>query len=408
MGSPSLIIILMIVVWVIVLAPLVFGNNKPIRRSGDGYDETRVLHEGGTEPIVTRRNPRLTAADVHQYGDEEGYEDAELVEDVEAVLIDDTDELRDLFAKRAGSTIVRPEELAEEAAAEASADAQESGAEVLEGEVVDPELDGAGAAESDTDTDTETDTDADAEATPDAETSADASADASAGAEEEAPAALAEVEELVDEHYEFDDTYASPSDFGYPENPESTEDPAVSDELSEQEPNEAADSASDSDVENHQDVEVAEEDIAFAASRRGRGGWDPERAKRAKADRFMRRQRTFLGLIIASVLTFVVAVVFGGWTWVLPATAIGLTVWFMVVLRRVVRQERALYRRRMRRLRRARLGVALPREHTQARYGNSIALTADDASPDFEVLPTYQQPPQEHVRNRRYPGDLAS
>ena len=36
MGSPSLIIILMIVVWVIVLAPLVFGNNKPIRRSGEG------------------------------------------------------------------------------------------------------------------------------------------------------------------------------------------------------------------------------------------------------------------------------------------------------------------------------------------------------------------------------------
>ena len=46
MGSPSLMIILILVVWIIVLAPLMIGNNKPIRRSGDGYDETRVLHEG--------------------------------------------------------------------------------------------------------------------------------------------------------------------------------------------------------------------------------------------------------------------------------------------------------------------------------------------------------------------------
>ena len=38
MGSPSLMIILILVVWIIVLAPLMIGNNKPIRRSGDGYD----------------------------------------------------------------------------------------------------------------------------------------------------------------------------------------------------------------------------------------------------------------------------------------------------------------------------------------------------------------------------------
>ena len=61
MGSPSLMIILILVVWIIVLAPLMIGNNKPIRRSGDGYDETRVLHEGGTAPMAERRRPKLTA-----------------------------------------------------------------------------------------------------------------------------------------------------------------------------------------------------------------------------------------------------------------------------------------------------------------------------------------------------------
>ena len=66
MGSPSLMIILILVVWIIVLAPLMIGNNKPIRRSGDGYDETRVLHEGGTAPMAERRRPKLTAADIHR------------------------------------------------------------------------------------------------------------------------------------------------------------------------------------------------------------------------------------------------------------------------------------------------------------------------------------------------------
>ena len=67
MGSPSLILVLIAVVWAIVLAPLLLGNTKPIRRSGDGYEETRVLHTGGTIPAVTRRRPRFTAADAKRY-----------------------------------------------------------------------------------------------------------------------------------------------------------------------------------------------------------------------------------------------------------------------------------------------------------------------------------------------------
>ena len=38
MGSPSLILVLIAVVWAIVLAPMLVGKTKPIRRAGEGYD----------------------------------------------------------------------------------------------------------------------------------------------------------------------------------------------------------------------------------------------------------------------------------------------------------------------------------------------------------------------------------
>ena len=73
-GSLSLIIVLIVVVWAIVLAPMVLGDSKPIRRAGEGFDETRVLHQGGTAAIQARRRPRVTAADVHRHDEEDDYE----------------------------------------------------------------------------------------------------------------------------------------------------------------------------------------------------------------------------------------------------------------------------------------------------------------------------------------------
>lgn len=355
MGSPSLIIILMIVVWVIVLAPLVFGNNKPIRRSGEGYDETRVLHTGGTEPLEIRRRPRVTAADVHLHDDDT--EDVELVEVVEhepaasEVLIDDSAVIRNFFLKNQ----------------EDSDSEEDTDSNVIEGEVIeaDPVEDESVEAET-------------AEGEPE-----DAAEDASDDASDDAEAVeLSAAEDSAAEAESIPDSYYSTADFGY--------DTGVTAEMD-------VDEIASEDVEDQQDaqeeeVAVTDEDLAFAESRRGRGGWDPDRARRARADRFMRRQRTFLGLIIACVITFVIAFVAGGWTWILPAASVALTVWFMVVLRSVVRQERALHRRRMRQLRRARLGVATaesthPRQEWPRRYGESVALNLDDAHPDFTDLP---------------------
>ena len=66
--SNGLIIILIIVVWLFVLAPLLMRGQKSIRRAGEGFDDTRVIHEGGSGDLPARRRPRLTAADVRQIG----------------------------------------------------------------------------------------------------------------------------------------------------------------------------------------------------------------------------------------------------------------------------------------------------------------------------------------------------
>lgn len=332
MGSLSLIILLIIVVWVIVLAPMLFGNNKPIRRSGEGFDETRVLHEGGTVAPSVRRRPKLTAADVHRHADDEA-EDYEVVEAVEAVGAADAEDAEDA--------------------------AEVETAEVVEAAEAEPVvIDHVEDTEDTEDTEDAVDVEEaeEAEEAEDSETTVDA----------------------VDT-----DTYLAPEDFGYEAEAEA-EVEAEAEDTAEEAGNEA-------DVE----TEASEDDLAFAEARRGRGGYDPRRDARTRADRYQRRQRTFLGLIVASVISLTAAVVAGGWAWLLPAITIGLTLWFMVALRRVVKQERALRARRMRQLRRARLGVDVAqrpgsREGERMRAG-AVILNIDDESPDFEHLPRYRR-----------------
>lgn len=355
MGSPSLMIILILVVWIIVLAPLMIGNNKPIRRSGDGYDETRVLHEGGTAPMAERRRPKLTAADIHRHSEDTDYEVVEATDAEEQVLIDDAPALRTLF-RRPGAE--------EDAAA----------ADHIDGEVIEhiedgaePELDNAEGGS----------------------TSVKILA-AEDAAEDDAEDAVAEAEA---DRYELDESYTAPEDFGYAGETGGVEKQSAPEADVEEAPEDV-----DDEVDTAEAAEAGDEDLAFAAARRGRGGFDPEREKKNTATRFQRRQRTLLALIAACVVTFVVAFVAGGWTWVLPAVSVGLTAWFMIALRRVVLQERALHARRLRQLRRARMGVAMSNhiEHPRdARLrAGSVVLDLDDDSPDFDTLPSARYAPE--------------
>lgn len=364
MGSSSLLIISILIVWVIVLAPLAVGNNKPIRRSGDGYEETRVLHKGGDAPMATRRRPKLTKADIHRHDEDEDYEVVEAVADDEQVLIDDAPNLR----------------LFKSAQAEDAADEDNT----VDGEVIEHDAE-------------ESQDEAQDEAAP-AE-SADVVAAETGGST--AISVIAQDEE--DTLYDLDETYTSPADLGYAAADTDAAATADTDAADAQE--EAEDAASD-DIEDTEEVEEAEEaDLAFAASRRGRGGYDPQREQVAKATRQQRRQRTLLGLIAACGITFVVAFVVGGWAWALNIVALGLTAWYMIALRQTVLQERALHQRRLRQLRRARMGVALgdeanTRERDARRYSNSVILDLDDESPDFDALPVSRFTPPEDDYDR--------
>ncbi|MCG7295606.1 hypothetical protein MHJ86_01800 [Corynebacterium afermentans] len=380
MGSPSLMIILILVVWIIVLAPLMIGNNKPIRRSGDGYDETRVLHEGGTAPMAERRRPKLTAADIHRHSEDTDYEVVEATDAEEQVLIDDAPALRTLFRRPGaedqadhidGEVIEHAED---DTAGEAEpADAETAGAESAEGgstKVVANETGGSTSvkvlAAEDAAEDDAADTDTDA-----------------CGADEA---------EAESDRYELDESYTAPEDFGYADETGGVEKQGAPETDVEEAPEDF-----DDEVDTAEVAEAGDEDLAFAAARRGRGGFDPERDKKNTATRFQRRQRTLLALIAACVVTFVVAFVAGGWTWVLPAVSVGLTAWFMIALRRVVLQERALHARRLRQLRRARMGVAMSNhvEHPRdARLrAGSVVLDLDDESPDFDTLPSARYAP---------------
>ena len=370
MGSPSLMIILILVVWIIVLAPLMIGNNKPIRRSGDGYDETRVLHEGGTAPMAERRRPKLTAADIHRHNEDTDYEVVEATDAEEQVLIDDAPALRTLF-RRSGA---------------------EDQADHIDGEVIEHAEDGAETAEVEgAEADNAETVDA---GTADSETEGGSTkVVASEPTGSTSVKVLAAEAEVDAERYELDESYTAPEDFGYAGETGGVEKQGAPEADVEEAPENIAD-----EVDTAEAAEAGDEDLAFAAARRGRGGFDPEREKKNTATRFQRRQRTLLALIAACVVTFVVAFVAGGWTWVLPAVSVGLTAWFMVALRRVVLQERALHARRLRQLRRARMGVAMsnhiehPRD-ARLRPG-SVVLDLDDESPDFDALPSTRYVPE--------------
>lgn len=348
-GSLSLIIVLIVVVWAIVLAPMVMGDSKPIRRSGEGYDETRVLHEGAA-PLQGRRRPRVTKADIHSFDEEDDYE---VVEADEAVLIDDTSgstSLKKLFTRK----------------------------ESVDGEVVEPE-------------ETETDTEAETDAETDTET-----------ASESVPETASD--------YELDESYFSPEDYGYTTVTELETETATDTDTDTATDKDADTATSNEPAAEHEEDTVSdspeptEDELEFARARRGRGGWDPEKAKRVREDRFRRRQRTLLGLVILFGVSFVFAIVSGGWAWAAPAAAAGLLAWFLTALRTTVKKERALRARRVRQLRRARLGVVSSAEDAPVpphmRRPGAVVVEVDDESADFANLPVYTAPRQETERVR--------
>lgn len=348
--SGSLIIVLIIVVWLFVLAPLLLRGQKPIRKAGEAFEDTRVIHEGGSGYVPARRRPRLSPSDVRPDTSVEEKNDYELV-DADEVLLDEdlpSRPLKGMFTRQGGPV------------------------EVIDGGLV-HELEPA------------------------------------VEELEVAPVKVVEAVEELDEWedwdeektYAYDDSYISPADFLYPDSVDVEKPGAELDDQDEPEDRE------DEESGEMTAEELSDEEIKFAERRASRGGWDPVADAEYSLTRYQRRQRTLIGLAAAVVVTAVLAFVVGGWAWLLPGLAAVATLVYLGALRGQVRAEQALRARRIRQLRRARLGVrsavdeelAVPR---RLRRPGAVILERDDESPDFEYLPVTQGPAV--TEDQRYRG----
>lgn len=505
--SPGLAIVLIIVLWLLILAPILLRGQKPMSRTGEAFDDTRVLFEGDSGALEPQRGPKLSAKAAR----------IKARKDAEAEAEANTDAAQDAAAEQADDAAESNEEKQTIAAAAArvkseydNADAQSEAdtsagtaeaAETIEGEIV-YEVE---AADSKNTTDSAASSDADIAADAaddivdvdvvDAEVeqpqqtapaqaaarpvsvelsdedldaleggldddddilledeprkeSSKSSLDAEVSAAEStvftAPAAY----ELADDAYEMDETYVSAVDMMYPgavdPDTEANADTVADAELTsaaEHNTDEdfddgvAADAnevvVADEDVAHNEineefeedlvgadsDTELSEEELEFAQSRVGRGGWDPQADAENKATRYQRRQRTLMGLAIVVVLTVALGIIFGGWLWWTAAIAGGLTIAYLVALRTQVRQEQQLRARRISQLRRARLGVRSAQDEELAiprylRRPGAVIVEIDDSSPDWDHLPEMHEEvediPQRPAPRRIRRDDLAA
>ena len=508
--SPGLAIVLIIVLWLLILAPILLRGQKPMSRTGEAFDDTRVLFEGDSGALEPQRGPKLSAKAAR----------IKARKDAEAEAEANTDAAQDAAAEQADDAAESNEEKQTIAAAAArikseydNADAQSEAdtsagtaeaAETIEGEIV-YEVEAAdsknttySAASSDADiaadaADDIVDVDVvDAEVeqpqqTAPAQASAarpvsvelsdedldaleggldeddyilledeprkespKASLDAEVAASEStvftAPAAY----ELADDAYEMDETYVSAVDMMYPGAVDSdTDTEANADAVADAELTSAAEHNTDEDFEDgvaadanevvvadedvahneineefeedlvgaDSDTELSEEELEFAQSRVGQGGWDPQADAENKATRYQRRQRTLMGLAIVVVLTVALGIIFGGWLWWTAAIAGGLTIAYLVALRTQVRQEQQLRARRISQLRRARLGVRSAQDEELAiprylRRPGAVIVEIDDSSPDWDHLPEMHEEvediPQRPAPRRIRRDDLAA
>lgn len=349
-------------VWLFVLAPFFLRGQRRIRKAGEAFEDTRVVYEGGSSEMPARRRPRLRPSDVRRGG-----EDPENAQDYE--LVDaDPDDLADVFI-----------------------DDRE---EIVDGDIV-HELEPVAAADSGDAVRLSVREDGSLEEAEEAEEAPDGGHSAEEESGEEG-------------RYRYDDGYVAPADLMYPDPQERITHLPVGREVEWIAP--------DEDEEDtlvralHSDDDLSEDEIEFAGRRRGRGGWDPVADAEKSLSRYQRRQRGLLALAAAVVISAAIGIVVGGWAWAVPAVAVLVTVIYLITLRNQVRQEQALRARRIRQLRRARLGVrntessGLPAPR-QLRRPGALVLELDDESPDFEYLSKISSPFRDEQQDGHH-GDV--
>lgn len=420
--SATLVIGLIVVMWLFVLAPLLLRSQRPMSRTNDSFEQTRVVFEGGRDAPPQRA--RLARArrgvetnllddyvddydDIYDAAKVQAAGERDVIDNADDVVLEDYEEglARPNFGFFTGlsSKLGWGSRRAEQVEASVDeADVEQTEADDLDTDFapVDEQLELEKQVDADADAQVGADSDTDAEACEDGdvvepEIFDERDLDLRDDSEAMADTIVIEAQDI----YEIDDSFVGPADI-LDRRAELDDFEADAQAAAAQET--GADAAAEYDVVDSDAYAADEvyddelthldpEDLEFAARRRGRGGFDPERDAQIRQSHYQRRQRTVMGLVAFIAVATIAAVVAGGWMWVAPAVGVVVLFSYMSGLRRQVKVEDQLRARRIAHMKRARLGV---RTVSDEQYGvpahlrrrGGVVLQIDDDSPDFVDL----------------------
>lgn len=420
--SATLVIGLIVVMWLFVLAPLLLRSQRPMSRTNDSFEQTRVVFEGGRDAPPQRA--RLARArrgvetnllddyvddydDIYDAAKVQAAGERDVIDNADDVVLEDYEEglARPNFGFFTGlsSKLGWGSRRAEQVEVSVDeADVEQTEADDLDTDFapVDEPLELEKQVDADADAQVEADSDADAEACEDGdvvepEIFDERDLDLRDDSEAMADTIVIEAQDI----YEMDDSFVGPADI-LDRRAELDDFEADAQAAAAQET--GADAAVEYDAVDSDTYAADEvyddelthldpEDLEFAARRRGRGGFDPERDAQIRQSHYQRRQRTVMGLVAFIAVATIAAVVAGGWMWVAPAVGVVVLFSYMSGLRRQVKVEDQLRARRIAHMKRARLGV---RTVSDEQYGvpahlrrrGGVVLQIDDDSPDFVDL----------------------
>ncbi|MFF0495109.1 gephyrin-like molybdotransferase receptor GlpR [Nocardia aobensis] len=402
----SILWIALVVLWVFVLFPMLADRHPRIRRTTDVALATRVLHRGGT-----RRRAKKGPATGHEtdpdwvpaprqkrlsHGDDA--EDRMTTSADEPVIEDDRN-----APERAESEVTRARRSAGDPPGRA--DAGEEHAPEIPVDAADAE---PGGGERDH-----------VDGTAEGECDRDLAGDAHTGDPDEA-----------EDREEADDVPAAAETEDRPQTSMARIPPAPSAAVPARRGDVDPDDDLDDDLDDSDDLDDRAGDEPgstardFVPSRRGRGGFDPEADAIARAARYRFRQRTALGLILSTLLFGAFAIVVSATLWwgcALSVVAFGA---YLAYLRRQVRFEEDIRRRRAARLPGARqrpAGNAEPvaqdqvraerrpgmdRDAARALRRRAVVLDVDDEDPLFDHLEHFDAAAARATRNRAAGGEI--
>lgn len=390
-------LLLILAVWLLLMAPLLLRKQSPVRRTSRGMSETRILHEGGAKR--SRRPRRLLPAEGHYMSSDEDVDaDIDFVEaEPEYVLFDEDVDARDEERSSEHADIADGVETVDAEIAEDHTDVAEDAAdetanlETLEGEehVADAQRRTVPAEAQAMSTESVT---VDAELADDAaDTMAhEDEAHEDAGADTPATLRVAEAEQADSADADTEDAQEEQPALrniptAYFRGGDLHVDAGVREE------DEAAEAESPLTEAEEESFELSEEDMEFIASRRGRGVYDPVASQQLYNRRLQRRKQVLGVLAGLTAIALIASLIVGGKLWIAFLVTAALTGVYLFNLRRQAIEEAKLRRRRLARMRRARLGV---RNLEDAELGvpdrllrpGAIVVETDEADPELENL----------------------